>query len=100
MQPGMSAGRTLRRSPGRCGVWRTCLRKYQNAPKESDTTRIPFPAAQGVTGWSRKIGDRWYQFTLVTDGWWGVGETGTLRVYRQLVPCGDWYVMRTAKLNV
>jgi hypothetical protein len=58
-------------------------------------SRIPFPAAQGVQGWYRQIGGRWYRFSLVTDGWWGVGETGTMHAARQFVPLGDWYTRLT-----
>jgi hypothetical protein len=57
------------------------------------------PAAQGITMWHREIGGRWYRFALVTAGWWGVGETGTLRVYRKFSPCGDWFESHTFKVT-
>src|SRR5262245_37143402 len=56
--------------------------------------RIPFPAAQGVTGWYRQINGTFYQFTAVTDGWWGVGPTGTIRVWRP-ISNGDYYPVHT-----
>lgn len=58
--------------------------------------RLPADAAQGVLSWWRKIGREYYRFSLVVDGWWGVGETGTLRVSKRL--CGgvsDYYVCKT-----
>lgn len=61
------------------------------------TPRTYAPAAQGVCKWYRTLEGREYMFTLVTAGWWGVGETGTLRVYRR-ISNGDWYVTRTLQL--
>lgn len=52
-------------------------------------------AAQGVERWYRTLNGRTFMFTFVNDGWWGVGETGTLRVHRQYRPCGDYFVCKT-----
>lgn len=52
-------------------------------------------AAQGVERWYRKLGGRWLMFTYVRRGWWGVGDTGTLRVYRQYRAGGDYFVVKT-----
>ena len=57
------------------------------------------PAAQGVARWFRKLNGKWYQFTLVTEGWWRVPETGTVHVWRQ-ISNGDWYVTSTYHVDV
>lgn len=58
--------------------------------------RIPAEAAQGVRSWYRELAGRHFRFTLVVDGWWGVGETGTLRVKAQ-ISNGDWYTIHEFK---
>jgi len=62
--------------------------------------RIPVDAAQGVQAWYRQINGRWYKFALVIEGWWGVGPTGTLTVYRQYRPAGDWFCFRETRLFI
>lgn len=60
-----------------------------------------FPAAQGVEMWYRRLAGRTFRFTLVREGWWGVGDTCTLRVSAQLrgyEGCGDWYPHRSFQL--
>lgn len=60
------------------------------------------PGAQGVVVWNRKLAGRWFRFTLVTAGWWGVGETGTLVVSAEpkAIKCypGDLYPVRRTVL--
>ena len=50
-------------------------------------------AAQGVERWYRKLGTQWLEFCYVTDGWWGVGRTGTLYV-KQAISNGDYYTVK------
>ena len=50
-------------------------------------------AAQGVERWYRELGGRCYMFTYVVRGWWGVGQTGQLNVYRA-ISNGDCYVVK------
>lgn len=52
-------------------------------------------AAQGCERWYRSLHGRTFMFTYVRTGWWGVGETGTLRVSRQFRPCGDFFTVKT-----
>jgi hypothetical protein len=58
--------------------------------------------AQGVIVWDRKLEGRWFRFSLVTAGWWGVGETGTVRVKAQHsgYAGGDYYLVRTDRLSL
>jgi hypothetical protein len=67
------------------GGWRRV-----NCPRYNE--RIPADAAQGVRMWYRELNGRMFRFTLVVEGWWGVGETGTLRVKTQ-ISNGDWYTI-------
>lgn len=59
--------------------------------------------AQGVIVWHRTLAGRPFRFTLVVNGWWGVGETGTLRVSAEpkAIECspGDWYPVRQARVG-
>jgi hypothetical protein len=54
------------------------------------------PGAQGVLVWYRTLAGREFRFTLVLAGWWGVGETGTLRVASRIG--WDWYTQRTVMI--
>lgn len=62
--------------------------------------RIPRDCAQGVRGWTRWLGGREWLFLLVVDGWWGVGDTGTVTVYRSGYWPGDWYPCKTFHVTV
>jgi hypothetical protein len=46
--------------------------------------------AQGVKVWDRQLSGRWFRFTLVVEGWWGVPPTGTLTV-KAAISNGDYY---------
>jgi len=58
------------------------------------------PAAQGVERWYRLLGDHWYHFAYVVDGWWGVGETGTLRVSRERHPATTYLTVGSMRRSV
>lgn len=65
--------------------------------------RIYFQAAQGVTGWHRKLAGRWFKFTYVRpgEGWWGVSPEGMVTVRLQHDPgVGDWFAFHQIQTTV